>query len=350
MTVEIDRVSPLSFFNTILDTYEKAESAVGSFLERYYRIAEKTVCLRFAGPALLERIVPALEHLTAEKVYRPDLTVCLWDSLSTETAMPAPAWSREDYRERGEIHDFTDGRIHTFFQMDANALSLLDLERNLGLFWVRAAEQMPQYVTGSPLLSIFHAWFSRRSLQLVHAGAVGLPEGGVLIAGKSGAGKSTACLACLDSELFYASDDYSLISLNSVPAVYSLYSSGKKEVSDVKRLPFLVQKTGTPDSVDALKALYFLNKHYPEKIIRGFPLKAVLIPRIRGGRSARIYPASGAAALAALAPSTIFQLPGARENAFQFVARIARTVPSYYFDIGEDICEIPKTILHFLSA
>ena len=41
---------------------------------------------------------------------------------------------------------------------------------------------------------------SDRNLQYVHAGAVGNKNGGILLVGKGGSGKSSTALACLKSD------------------------------------------------------------------------------------------------------------------------------------------------------
>jgi hypothetical protein len=62
-----------------------------------------------------------------------------------------------------------------------------------------------------------------------------------------------------------------------------------------------------------------------------------------------LKPASPAAGLAALAPSTIFQLPGAGKEAFQAMGQLVRQVPCYQLNLGTDIGEIPEVILELLA-
>lgn len=341
-------MEPLEFFNAVYQKYEKAEAACGGCADRYYCIAGFAVRLRFAGGALLPYITPALAHLATGPVGEPALTVCLWDSDSTNTAMPPPPWQADDYREGGEIRGFVDERIHTIVQVGVNALSLLDRERNLGIYWVKTAKQIPYYESGAPLRAIFHLWMSQRGIQLIHAGAVGLPSGGVLLVGKGGSGKSTTALACLNSELFYASDDYCLLAHHPTPTVFSIYSTGKKNADDVGRLPFLVSTISNPDRLGTEKAVYLLSESFPDKLLPSFPLRAILIPRLSGGRETALKPASPAAGLAALAPSTIFQLPGDRKEAFQTMGQLVRQVPCYQLNLGTDTWRIPEVILDLL--
>ncbi len=349
LLAQTEQTDPLAFFNTVYETYKKAEAASGEAIDRFYSIAGFKIRLRFAGAALIPYMTPALAHLATEPVSDPALTVCLWDSASTSTLMPPPPWKTDDYRERGEIRGFSNERIHTTFQWGASALSILDTEQNLATYWVKTVEQIPYWETGAPLRTIFHSWMSKRGIQLVHGGAVGIPSGGVLLVGKGGSGKSTTALSCLNSELFYASDDYCLLTSEPTPTVFSIYSTGKKNADDVQRLPFLKSLISNPERLDSEKALYFINEHFPEKILSSCPLRAILIPRITGEAKTTLKAASPAMGLAALAPSTIFQLPGADKEAFQSMGKVVRQVQCYSLNLGTDIGQVPKVILELLS-
>src|SRR4029077_4802081 len=84
------------------------------------------------------------------------------------------------------------------------------------------------------------SWFMREhNRQLIHAAAVGNSDGGVLLIGRSGAGKSNTALCCLASDLQYAADDFCAVSVGSEPHVYSLYCTGKTHEVDWTRHPFL---------------------------------------------------------------------------------------------------------------
>jgi hypothetical protein len=245
------------------------------------------------------------------------------------------------------VDRYNDDRIQTAFH--ASTLSMLDMEQNLGVYWVRDADYLTYTESGSPLLRIFHWWMRCHGSQLVHAGAVGTPEGGVLLVGKGGSGKSTTCLRCLDSALLYLGDDYCLISTDPFPYAHSLYNSGKVDAQDISRFTFLKSALSNADRLDREKALYFLSAHFSEKISNGFPLRAVLLPRVTGLPDTNIRKLSASASLLASAPSTIFQLPGAGQQAFKVLGDLVRQVPSYALEVGTDLSQIPHAILSLLS-
>lgn len=342
------QIDPLDFFNTVYKIYEKAEVSIGGCIDRFYCIAGFKIRLRFAGEALIPYVIPAIAHLAIEPISDPALTVCLWDSASTNTAAPPPPSPNHHILKRGEMQELINDRIYTSFQWGANTLSILDRDRNLAIYWVDSTKHIPYWETGACLRTIFHIWMSQRKIQLVHAGAVGLPSGGVLLVGKGGSGKSTTALSCLNSELFYASDDYSLITAEPTPTVFSIYSTGKKNADDLERLPFLNQAISNRDRLNSEKAVYFLNDYFPEKIISSFPLCALFIPRITGKPNTTLTPTSTATGLSALVPSTIMQLSGAGKEACQIMMNVVNQLQCYYLELGTDIEQIPQVIFDFI--
>lgn len=341
--------TPLAFFESVYDAYQRAEQAVGGAIDRYYTIGGYTVRLRFAGPALVPFITPALEHLAASAdMTRADLTICLWDSVSTFTSMPPCPWERDDYMARGEVRGFSNARTHTAVSGDVGAVSMLDETENLGVFWIRDACHVPTYERGAPLRTIIHWWMRQHGRLLVHAGAVGPHEGGVLLAGKGGSGKSTAALASLVYGWRYAGDDYCLLASNGVPYVYSLYNSAKLNVTHLKNFPIMLPAISNPEELASEKALLYLYQHQPISLISGLPVRVILLPRVTGRPETVVTPAAPTAALQALGPSSLFQLPGTGQSEFRALADLVRKVPCYHLELGTELERIPETIMKVL--
>jgi hypothetical protein len=341
--------TPRDFFGKVYRAFRRAEKAANGPIVRFYSIGGRTIGLHFAGPALIPVVTPALEHLAAEPDPDPALTVCLWDSMSTRTKIPTPPWSAEDYITRGEIRGYDDERFRMAFHLGSYILSMLDAEEKLAIYWTSDASSVPYYETGAPLRTILH-WFARSyGCQIVHSAAVGTSFGGVLLTGRGGSGKSTTSLACLSSELLYAGDDYVLLAGKSTPYVYSLYNSAKVDVDSIDRLPHLLAKVSNAERIPKEKALLFLKDHYPHKLTKGFPVRAILIPRITGRPESRFKKASPSESLRALAPSTIFQLPGARDETLLDLVSFVKKVPSYTLELGTELSQINEMILYLLS-
>ena len=359
-SLEHKELDILAYLELVKEGFARAEEAVGGTIDKYYKIGNHSICLRFAGEALIPYITPAIAHLACSPTTKPDLTIHLWDIVSTNSKLPLLLsslvcllghawWVLAD--NRGALKDYSSKRLKTVFYPHPNRLSLLDLEENKAFYWLENALQVPYYEMGASLKVILHLWFQEREYHYIHAGAVGLPTGGVIIPGKGGSGKSTTTLTCLDSELMYASDDYSLITLQPEPYVYSLYNTAKLNVTetDFKRFPHLVPLIHNTDSLEEEKAMLFVQQHYPEKVSSGFPLKAIFVPRVTGELNTEIKPSTPGQALAAIAPSSILQLPGETGKAFKMMSQLVRQVKCYSLELGTDLSQISPTILNFLQ-
>lgn len=336
----------VEYFRTVYDLFKSSQQVVGA-VERNYSIGGNLIRLSFSGAALLS-LTRALEHLAVDDHSTPDLTICIWDSESTGQTMTARPWQQDDFLARGVIQGYNTERIYTAFQHGSGAVSVLDRERNLAIFWA-PDPRVPYWENGSPLRTILHWWLLTRGLQLVHAAAIGNSTGGVLIGGKGGSGKSTTALACLESNLSYVGDDYTLLELDSGPVVHSLYNSAKLNSDHVQRFPALLPRIDNPTRLAEEKALLFVHEHYPLKVATRLPVRAILLPRVTGLAETRLKRVSVAKALAALAPSTIFQLPRAGNEAFKFLAAFARQLPCFSLEVGTDLFSIPPVIEGLLA-
>lgn len=336
----------VEYFQSVYARFKSSQRVTGP-VDRSYNIAGHLIRLSFSGGALLS-LTKALEHLAAVDHSTPDLTICVWDSESTGQRMIPRPWQESDFLARGVIQGYNTERIYTAFQHGSGAVSVLDKERNLGIFWA-PDPRVPYWENGSPLRTILHWWLLSRGLQLVHAAAVGNSTGGVLIGGKGGSGKSTTALACLESNLSYVGDDYTLLGLDAGPVVHSLYNSAKLNSDHLQRFPALLPKIANPERLAEEKALLFVNEHYPLKVATRLAARAILLPRVTGLAETRLKPVSVAMTLAALAPSTIFQLPRAGNEALKFLATFARQLPCFSLELGTDLSTIPPVIEGLLA-
>ena len=279
---------PASYYATAREAFNMASDGVGR-IDHYFKIAGLTIRLCFAGPVLVPLLIPALHHLSVPSVASPDLTVFLWDRVSTGIPIPCLPW-RANIREEGK--HFNSGHVKIIFQNEhikisyqpgKDTYSILGRSSKTAIYYTEDAFHISQYEKGSPLLAILHWWVADYDRYLIHAGAVGNDDGGALLIGKGGSGKSTTSFACLNSDMSYISDDYCLISNVTVPYVYSLYCSGKVNVEDIGKFPFLDIALRDTDDSDWGKALYIISDYRPEKISHGFPIKAIFITQVTGG-------------------------------------------------------------------
>jgi hypothetical protein len=348
------RPDPVAFFDTVVERFERAEQAAGGSVDHFVAIDGHTIRFRFAGDALVPALTPALSHLAAAP-RAAELTVCIWDSASTGVAWPPMPWFRAPghvdsrgrqidnvYTPRGDVRGYSNDRIA--MHVGDELFSLLDLARNLAVYWCRDVAHLPLWERGAPLRSILHWWLRARGLQLVHAAAVGTPNGAVLLAGKGGSGKSTTALTSLNDGLLYLSDDYSLVQLDPAPTVHSIYNTAKVRPDNLERVPHLRDAVVNRDALGSEKALFFVHRQFPERIVRRLPIRAILLPRVTGLPDTTIESASPRDSLAALSLSTLHQLAGSGRELLQTIARLVAAVPSHHLHLGTDLAQIPTAL------
>ena len=190
------------FFQSIWAQIAVVEGAAGEISERWFKIADCTVRVRFIGLSLFEIIVPALSHLeVAPSTFDADITIHCWDCASLGMEFPEAPVTVEAFNPRGDVQGLNDARFHTAFEAGGRLLSLMDAHLREAVYCIGDGAEIPRYVIAEPIRGIL-SWFMRENgRQLLHAGAVGTPDGGVLLFGRSGAGKSNTALGCLEFEL-----------------------------------------------------------------------------------------------------------------------------------------------------
>jgi hypothetical protein len=190
-------------------------------------------------------------------------------------------------------------------------------------FWVRDAGVLTRWETAAPLRTLLRWALRRHGLHVVHAAAVVGARGAALLAGASGAGKSTTALAAAEAGLGFIADDYCAIAPCAPPRAHALCAVGKLESPwpGLRRLP----GGPTPDG-----------KHIvvPDGLTREAPLASIVLPRV-GGAAPGLERARPAEALSALAGSLLL-LPGSRQADLAALGVLARSLPAYRLTTGPD--------------
>ena len=339
----------IAYFDIVKQALYEAVQNSDGFIDYFYKIGGYSIKFRFAGEALVPHLTPAMAHLTSNPVVTPSLTIYLWDSSSTHTRLPPPAWQATDQIFRGEVAGYNNERINTAFHQWAEVFSILDHDTNQAIFWAADADDLDYSMGSAPLRDILHWWMPRRGSQLLHGGGVGIAEGGILLAGKGGQGKSTTALACLNAGLSYAGDDHVLVQTYPKPYLHSLYNTAKLKADHIQAFPNLTSSIENRALLERQKARMFLQQHYPTQMITGFPLRAILLPQVTGRTQTTLRKVSPIEGLKALAPSTLYMLPAAGAEAMKRMAQLVRDVPSYRLELGTEISQIPNVIIELLK-
>jgi hypothetical protein len=328
------RALPEGYGQAVGMAFERAVLAADEVFDRYFDIGGGCLRLRFAGSRLAGALTPALAH-RLRGVGTAGGTIRVWDWATTGVEIPLPP---------------CPATLLSRAAREPDVVMMWDEANCEGAYWVRDGRKLPVWEAGAPLRSVLHWWLQGKGFFLMHAAAVGLAGGGVLLAGPSGSGKSTSALACLESCLGYAGDDYVLIGSGTEPFVHSLYGSAKVHADQAWRLPHLLPLVRNGDRADREKALLFLSGDYSGRLLAGFPLRAILLPRVAGGRDSRLRPMRGADALRTMAPSTLMQLPAAGPETFAAMAEMTKRVPCFALELGTELRQVPEVIGRLLDA
>lgn len=310
--------------------------------ETEVRLGSSRARLRCAGPALNRAFGLAFEHLSAPTPASGStddaLTVRLWDSASTGVQPPAPPWSEREFQSRGEVgHDFGDD-VRLSFRIDSGVLSVFQPATNTAHCWVRDPGDLPPWEIAAPLRPILAWWAENTGRQLVHAASVGLDDGAVLLGAKGGSGKSTTALSCLEAGMLYLGDDYVLLEPGEPCRVSSLYSTAKLIPANLDdRLPRLREYVTGRHDAQQDKVTLSLFGAFPDQLVPSLSLRAILVPSVPESGILALRPTSASAVLAALAPTTLFQLPNLGAKALARLGDFVTATPRYALELDREL-------------
>jgi hypothetical protein len=193
-------------------------------------------------------------------------------------------------------------------------------------------------------------WLSGEGVHEVHAALVGRAGAGVLLAGASGAGKSTSAMACVRHGLDFLGDD--VVGLEPRPdgtcAGHSLFGGVSLAAADVDRF-------GVP-AVHLDRAVRVAEKQclFPMELGYGRTRDTVHVAAVLllhgGAGTTELEPAKRSAVLTNVAKNamwTVVPRPGAA--AMAAIARLAENVPGYRLRLGPDPNDTPAAVERLLA-
>ena len=323
-----------------------------------YRIANKIVELNFYNSKLEERMTRALAHLEITN-FPPsqggvgggrDLTVHLWDSVTTQSPTPMH-WSKQETFFETE----TDSKKHIsesflgIYLGGEETMNFFDAKNSTAYFWIQDAHTLPDWLAAAPIRTILHWFLAESNIHLLHGAVVGVGDQAVLLSAKGGSGKSTTAISSILSGLNYLGDDYVALESGETIIAHSLYNSVKVDDRTLEQFPELIPHVINPEHDHENKSILFFHKLFPNRIQSTAKLAAIMIPRIVENGPTRIVPASKLQAMIALSPTTLFQLPLAAHDKLSAFKSIIETTPCYFLELGLPMTDVPNVLKEFLT-
>jgi len=306
-------------------------------------VIDRRLRIRCASPALVAASFDAFRHRRLAGTDEPDLTILAWASQPEPWAAPMIARAAAVHPQPAAV-TLLAGAVTALVQgPPAPSIQAIDLQHRIALSWTADDRPVAAWERCRPFAPIIQWWLADTPWQMVHGAAVAREDGGILLAGPGGAGKSTAALACLRAGWRYAGDDFVPIAAEPVPRVDAIFASARLRPDMADRFPELAALRIAPDpAAGDLTHDYLLADAV--SAFAGFPVRAILLPRVSGARGTTVHAASRGEALRALAPSTLGLLKGDTRRSFDKVARFAESVPCFRLMLGSDIDDIPAAI------
>jgi len=342
------QISKKYFNNIVLPAFSKIKAKMRP-IKKNYSIAGKNICLYFYSKTLYEKICLSLSHNEIKKTKKSDLTIYLWDTVSTGVHF-SPFWKNyKKYTYDVNKKANTDGFFGVYFDKE-RALNLYDEKNKVAHFWIYDASEIPFWIVAAPLQTILNWFYTRVDSHLVHGAAVGVNGKSVLITAKGGSGKSTTAISCLLSGMDYFGDDHVIIESDEIIKTHSLFNSVTFFPFMMDQFPELRGKIWNKNSagIEDRKAVVFLSESFPEQIVKTAPLSAIMIPVIKNIEKTKITKATKLQAMIAMIPTTLFQFNLMEVDKITKLKKIIERTPCYFLELGSNVREVPEAIKSFL--
>ena len=215
--------------------------------------------------------------------------------------------------------------------------------------WIPDLNRLAAWEKAAPIKALLHGISSAFGMQLLHGGGVGTKQGGVLLAGPGGAGKSTTAICCIGSNLKYLADDYCLLDQRDEPTLHNLYTSAKLRPENLHRFQHIRDLFSWEPTQLGSKPTIFVHERFAQSTIDSFPIRALVVPNVTGEVDTTWERCRVGDAWRAIAPSTIAQLPLCERKAFDQVSRLIHRLPTYRLHSGTDLSRIPQRIEEIIA-
>jgi hypothetical protein len=313
--------------------------------ENTYSIGGQIFKILSYGKFSTEKYLRALAHLEIPDSGKEDVRIYLIESKSTGMTPPQEwlNWSNIDAYS-GDLLNFGNNRA--IFNSTEPSFIFADYHSHEVYYWINDFNSLPPNETAAPLRLVFHIWFEPTPLFLCHAAGLGFSQKGILLTGKSGSGKSTSTLSCLNTKIKYAGDDFILVDPEK-NLVYSLYSVAKLNIEQFENFLHLKPHISNTEQIPREKGHVYIHESFTDSMINQFSIQAILLPTITGQQDTYIKECSKIEAVKALVPSSVWILRANTKAVEKMKLFISKT-PTYRLMAGINLTQIAPILTEFI--
>ena len=305
--------------------------AEGEVVSEDFDIASKQIRLRSLHPYLIERLKPAISHLSlGDRETKADLVISLIDlSQLVDMKLPKIPWGQLiNHGHRGFHVDGLYLQYVHILSTDVRILSVYNSKTNHAFYLVSDAKRLPWYISGAPMHEILYWWTRDQDMHILHSGVIGSDYKAVALLGAKGAGKSTLVLNALEYGFKYIAEDYCIVTIDQEPIAYSLYNSAKFTDYTFEHFPHFTRfRRNQASGKD--KHLVYYREIYPDQLVNARPLSAFISPKLVKDAVSKLNSISQDQAFLDLISSTTLQNPIFETTSKTFFQKLSTRLPAY---------------------
>ena len=296
---------------------------------------------RVSGPVTAETETMCSYLVPAERGAVTDLHIHLVDG----NGIAPPRWNlpHSSQRHLERLHISDDGLLAGQYDTDREIWQLFDRSSSTAVLWATSLAKLPSWDIAAPFRTLLQWFLAPTPYVTVHAGAVEGRDGGCLIVGAGGSGKSTTVAASLAAGYRVCGDDLVVVGApDGVPTVFSLYNAIKLDAAS--QLFAGLELSKAPAMISGDKSVFRYSDIAPSKLALSLPINALVHTEVAHLEHSILRPANQASVLRALGPSTVFLLRGFEQSSLQKISLLVRRLPGYSMRLSTSPTEVASAL------
>ena len=309
-------------------------------------IAGYRVRIRSTSRQLHDRLRRPLAHLeVAPDTIAPSFTVDFLDGAGLDDiAVSLPLTAQQSSPEQ-ETQEYQAGP-YLFTLHGDSVLTAMNRDQNRTVGIVRDPARWPLEHYQQAIFISLYQHLQLRGLYLIHASAIGRNGQAILFSARSGAGKTTTMLTCVQAGFQFYSDDATLLRQTGDGQIEVVSLLGCINVTEktLEWFPELAPHTSEATSRTG-KRLVMIHDTSPQHVAANGIVQAIIAPEVTTQAHASIAPISKMSLFGELLPFSLdLHDTNAAKSHLEFLAKVLERVPCYRLNLGSTRNDLPNLL------